>query len=177
MTEGFLNPRDIQRRSAAEKGTKERKDVMRNEGQRKEINEARAAGRSALNSLRQAREQLESARNWGIFDMLGGGFFSTLVKHSKLDDASRLMEDARRKLRIFQRELQDVQVPLEFRMDIGDFLTFADFFFDGLIADWMVQSRIGEAREQVEDAIARVERILHDLDTMEAAIDVDYREV
>ena len=177
MTEGFLNPRDIQRRSAAEKGTKERKDVMRNEGQRKEINEARAAGRSALNSLHQAREQLESARNWGIFDMLGGGFLSTLVKHSRLDDASRLMEDARRKLRIFQRELQDVQVPLEFRMDIGDFLTFADFFFDGLIADWMVQSRIGEAREQVEDAIARVERILHDLDTMEAAIDVDYREV
>lgn len=150
---------------------------MMNQGQRKEINEAKAAGESALLSLRQASEKLDSARSWGIFDMLGGGMLSTLIKHSKLDDASGLMEDARRKLLIFQRELRDVQVPLEFRVDVGDFLTFADFFFDGIIADWMVQSRIGEAREQVDDAISRVERILRDLDTMQEAIDVDYREV
>lgn len=147
------------------------------ERRRQEINEAKTAGREALSCLRKAQEKLSSARNWGIWDMLGGGFISTLVKHSKIDDASALMEEARRKLQVFQRELRDVEVPARFRVDIGSFLTFADFFFDGLIADWMVQSRIGETREQVEEAICKVERILRDLDDLENAIDVEYREV
>lgn len=150
---------------------------MRDENRIREIKEAKAAGREALYSLRQAKEKLDSARGWGIWDMLGGGLISTMVKHSKINDAEALMEDARRKLQIFQRELQDVQMPAHFRVEIGDFLTFADFFFDGLIADWMVQSRIGEAREQVEEAISRVQQVLQSLDDMEDAIDVDYREV
>ena len=42
----------------------------------------------------------------------------------------------------------------------GDFLTFADYFFDGFVADMMVQSRIRDAQRQVDDAIYRVESIL-----------------
>ena len=153
---------------------------MRNENKMREINEARTAGREALYSLQQAEKKLDSARGWGIWDMLGGGMISTMVKHSKINDASNLMEEAQQKLFDFQRELQDVQVPARFRVEIGDFLTFADFFFDGLIADWMVQSRIGEAREQVGKAIEKVRQVLRTLDDMaeaEEAIDMDDREV
>lgn len=153
---------------------------MRNENKMREINEARNAGREALYSLQQAEKKLDSARGWGIWDMLGGGMISTMVKHSKINDASNLMEEAQQKLFDFQRELQDVQVPARFRVEIGDFLTFADFFFDGLIADWMVQSRIGEAREQVGKAIEKVRQVLRTLDDMaeaEEAIDMDDREV
>ena len=39
----------------------------------KEIRDAVLAGEAALDSLRSAREKLESAKNWGVFDMLGGG--------------------------------------------------------------------------------------------------------
>ena len=46
---------------------------------------------------------------------------------------------------------------------MSDFLTFADFFFDGVIADYLVQSKIAEARAQVSDAIYQVERLLRDL--------------
>lgn len=42
-------------------------------------------------------------------------------------------------------------------------LSFADWFFDGFAVDWMVQSRINQAKEQVEEAIYRVERILSGL--------------
>lgn len=45
----------------------------------------------------------------------------------------------------------------------GDFLTFADFFWDGGVADWLVQSKINEARSQVEQAIPQVEQILSNL--------------
>ncbi len=128
-----------------------------------EIQEAVRAGERALTSLRRAKEKLDSARNWGIFDLLGGGFITDMIKHSRMNDAVVLMESARADLQTFQRELRDVYVPTELRMEVGDFLTFADFFFDGLVADYLVQSRIAEAREQVDDAIRQVERLLRDL--------------
>lgn len=136
---------------------------MTNEVMRREMNEAIQAGERALSSLRTAQHQLNSARSWGIFDMFGGGLFSSAIKHSKINDASRYMEDAKRDLQIFKRELRDVNVPMNLRMEVGSFLSFADFFFDGFVADYLVQSKIAEAREQIEDAICMVENILADL--------------
>ena len=49
------------------------------------------------------------------------------------------------------------------RDSISSFLTFADFFFDGLVADYLVQRKINDAREQVDDAIMRVRVILGEL--------------
>ena len=40
----------------------------------KEKREAVIAGRRALTSLRAAQEDLNSAKNWGLWDMFGGGF-------------------------------------------------------------------------------------------------------
>ena len=73
------------------------------------------------------------------------------------------MEDAKSDLKRFQRELKDVNIPLDLRMEVGSFLSFADFFFDGFVADYLVQSKISEAKEQVSDAIIRVEQILNEL--------------
>ena len=39
-----------------------------------EIEQAKRAGQRALESLYDVQESLGSARNWGIFDLLGGGF-------------------------------------------------------------------------------------------------------
>lgn len=130
---------------------------------RREIDEALQAGREALGCLRQAKECLNSAGNWGIADMLGGGFLTTFVKHSKMKDADRLIQDARSALRHFQKELTDVDTISEFHIETGDFLSFADYFFDGLIADWLVQSRIKESKKQVDDAIRKVEYIMSQL--------------
>ena len=47
----------------------------------KEKREAIEAGQRALSSLRTAKENLNSAKNWGLVDMFGGGFFSTMLKH------------------------------------------------------------------------------------------------
>lgn len=136
---------------------------MRDVVRRREIEEAAAAGEKALYCLENAKERLQGAKNWGIFDMLGGGLFTVWVKHSKMSDATGYMEEAKRQLLVFQRELRDVQVPLDLRMDISSFLTFADFFFDGPVSDYLVQRKINDAREQVDDAIMRVRVILEEL--------------
>lgn len=131
---------------------------MRNEAM--EIREAIYAGEQALKSLELAQAKLNSARNWGFADLLGGGFIVDMIKHSKMNDAIRLMEQAKRDLHTFQRELRDVNAYANLSLDIGGFLSFADFFFDGIVADYLVQSRIANAREQVNDAIYMVKNIL-----------------
>ena len=124
----------------------------------RERQEAIDAGERALDSLYGVRKELESAGNWGLLDMFGGGMFTTFVKHSKKNDAQRYMERAKRDLAAFSRELADVSETLN--INSGDFLTFADYFFDGFLADMMVQSRIHDAQRQGADAIYRVESIL-----------------
>ena len=136
---------------------------MNNNMMNKEVGEAIQAGERALYSLREAKSNLDSARNWGIFDMLGGGFITDVIKHSKMGNASTCMEKAKYDLQVFQRELRDVYITLDMKVDVGGFLSFADFFFDGIVADYLVQSKIGEARRQVNEAINQVERILVEL--------------
>ena len=61
---------------------------------------------------------------------------------------------------MYSRELSDVQDLQGINIEIGDFLTFADFFFDGFLADIMVQSKIRKAQDDIDNAIYRVESLL-----------------
>ena len=132
----------------------------------KEKREAINAGNRALNSLRTAGENLNSAKNWGLVDMFGGGFFTTMLKHSRMDQAKQNIEQAKYDLRNFSKELHDVHMALDLNLDTDDFLSFADYFFDGFVVDWMVQDRINTARRQVEEAIRRTEYIVNQLQRM-----------
>ena len=77
---------------------------------RQEVREAIEAGEQALASLQAASRQLNGARNWGIADLLGGGFFTGLFKHQRIKDASEYIEEAKQDLQVFERELRDVTV-------------------------------------------------------------------
>lgn len=125
--------------------------------QRTEIYEAIQAADDTLAHLNRAQGCLRSAGNWGIADMLGGGMLSTFIKRGKMGDAEQALSDARDSMRGFARELRDVDEALDLQLCNDGFLHFADYFFDGLVADWMVQSRIGAARKQVEDAIRQIQ--------------------
>ena len=128
----------------------------------KELNEAITAGQQALGALQQVRQNLSSAGNWGIVDILGGGLITNLIKHDKISRAQANMEQARAALQNFQRELRDLDtVPTEIALDVDGFLTFADFFFDGFLADVFVQSKIDQARQQVDAAGEHVQAILN----------------
>ena len=129
----------------------------------KEKREAVDAGYRALRSLQAAQDNLDSAKNWGLWDMFGGGVISTMLKQSKMDSAKQNMEQAKYDLREFSQELRDVSISYDLDIETGDFFSFADWFFDGFIVDWMIQDRINKAREQVSEAIRQVEDILRRL--------------
>lgn len=126
----------------------------------KEINEAISAGKQLLIGLERVKKHLDSAGNWGVADMLGGGMLVTMAKHSKISDAKQEVNRVQVLLRNFQRELQDLGGKIDINLEIGSFLTFADYFFDGLFADWAVQSKINDAKNKVSSAIGSVSHIV-----------------
>lgn len=75
----------------------------------KEKREAIDAGNKALESLHTAKENLDSAHNWGLFDMFAGGLISSLAKHSKMNQARQHMEQAKWDLRNFSEELKECE--------------------------------------------------------------------
>lgn len=129
----------------------------------KEINEAIQAADNALYYLNNANQYLSSAGNWGIVDILGGGLISTFAKHSKMDKAQQELQQAKYAVQAFKKELQDVGQISDIDINAGDFLTFADFFFDGFVADWLVQSKIRDAQRQINDAVNHINYIKNQL--------------
>jgi len=134
----------------------------------KEIREAISAGRSVISSLEKAMSSLNSAEGWGVWDMLGGGLISDLAKHSHIDNAKYEAEQAQILLRRFRAELADIRIREDIHIETGGFAKFADFFFDGLIADWFMQSKIKNSHESVSRVKSQVQSVLSELSSLES---------
>ena len=104
-----------------------------------EIDEAIVAADESLDWLDKAYSSISSASNWGIVDIIGGGFLSTMIKRNKMSDASYYMEMARKSLLKFKDELDDIDDAPDFNSD--GLLSFADYFFDGFLTDFFVQNQ------------------------------------
>lgn len=134
----------------------------------REIREAISAGNAVLGSLGEASKSLGSAKGWGMWDMFGsGGLITDMVKHSHIDDARVAAQRTQSLLRRFRTELADVRISSEIQIEIGGFAKFADFFFDGLIADWFVQNKINASQESVRNVEGQVRNVLSKLADME----------
>ncbi|MGF7057644.1 hypothetical protein [Brassicibacter mesophilus] len=131
--------------------------------EKKELNEAIQAGNELLYSLQRVQESLTSAGNWGTWDIFGGGLISTMAKHSRIDDAQNEINNAQYLIKKFHRELQDIGGQMNLSIEIGSFLTFADYFFDGFFSDLAVQSKIRDAQSKVSGAIYKVEKVIRNL--------------
>ncbi|MBQ1532477.1 MAG: hypothetical protein IIZ57_10070 [Solobacterium sp.] len=139
---------------------------MAYEKEKKEIMEAMAAGDDAIYYLEGAMEKLNSAGNWGIADILGGGMIISAVKRSRMREAQREMEKAKQAMMRFSREVADVDRTMNTDLDLDGFMGFADFFFDSFFIDMMVQSKINDAKRQIQAALEQVEEVCDILDAM-----------
>ncbi|MDO4501084.1 MAG: hypothetical protein Q4B60_07430 [Erysipelotrichaceae bacterium] len=122
----------------------------------------RDLGYNALNSLKEAKECLEGAKGWGVVDMLGGGLFSSMIKRSKIDEAKSKIMIAQRDLTTFYRALdnfEDTNVELNY----DEFTGFVDIVFDNFLMDVMVQKRISDALNRIEELIGSTEKIINRL--------------
>lgn len=147
------------------------------ENQKNEIREAISAGNKAKNIAEQVLSELDDAEGWGTWDLLGGGLISDLAKHSSLDDAQEEIEHLQVQLRRFKTELADVTIRAEMQVNIDGFLRFADYFFDGLFADWAVLDKIEESQAEVKNVITQIQAVLDKLASMLASAEKDQKAV
>lgn len=147
------------------------------ESQERELEEACAAGREALATTDQIAASLDSAEGWGTWDLFGGGLLSDMAKHSHLDDAQASVEQLQSQLRRFKTELADVTIDADFQVSIDGFLRMADYFFDGIFADWAVLDRIHQSQEQIGETRNRINSVLTHLHTLMEQTDAEKEDI
>lgn len=146
------------------------------ESQRRELREAVSAGEAARNTADAILSSLGSAEGWATWDLVGGGLISDLAKHGHLDDAQQMVEQLQVQLRRFKTELADVTIQADLQISIDGFLRFADYFFDGLFADWMVLDRIGQSQSQTQETRNQIQLVLDRLEALLRAADREQQE-
>jgi hypothetical protein len=138
------------------------------EDQLREIKEAQEACEAALTSLGEAQRAVDSAKSWGTYDTwFGGGLFSSLVKHNRIDDAEGFMRAVDAALDRLRRELADVRIEGAALGGVGvsDLNRTLDVWFDNFFSDMAVQSRLNDADHRLDtigEALVSVRRALQD---------------
>lgn len=128
----------------------------------REIDEACDAGNKASRALDAALDKLGSAEGMSVWDtFLGGGLIVSALKYSEIDSSDDYVHRAQRALRHFETELMDVQnvASESFTVNNNDIFTFTDIFFDNIFSDWMVHSRITDAKSKLSIVLSDVRRV------------------
>ena len=170
---------ELKRRQLKDSGTQVADQILSMEeriaalqAQKQEIKEAISAGYSARSTADRILSELEDADGWNTWDILGGGGIIThMAKHSHLDEAQDLVQELQSQLRRFKTELADIQISANMQVNIDGFLRFADYFFDGLFADWAVGDKISQSLSSVSNTKSEINRMLDKLNDMEKAVD------
>ena len=114
-----------------------------------------------------AEKRLSHARNWSFIDVLGGGFFVDIFKYLNIGRAKNSMDEADRLLRELSSILGGMEIPVDYRMQLGGFSTFADFVFDGfIISDVYMAGKILSSLEQVRELKKRLVALQVQLQSM-----------
>lgn len=111
---------------------------------KQELLEAKAASERLLLMIDQATEQLRKAKNWGIWDLLGGGMIASLLKRSRMKEANETMRQLSVAMKNFLDEIDDVDVDFAYQLDDSSFDNFFDVWFDNIFTDIRVQGQIGD---------------------------------
>ena len=120
--------------------------------------EAIRTGKEALEALEDAADSLDSAKRWGVVDILGGGLLTSVVKHSRLGDANHALTGARVALARFCDALGDC------RGVAGIAALTAEGNRWNAIADILVQKEMSDAADRVDEAIDAVKRAVRRLE-------------
>lgn len=131
---------------------------MQGNASQTKIGAAIRAANDALAHLERAADLLDDASRWGVVDMLGGSFATTLLKHRKIDDAQDEVDAAKRALQLFVGQIDGIE-GVGLNVELGGVLQFFDLFCDNVINDLFAQRRIRDSQRRVDEAIREVRRV------------------
>lgn len=128
--------------------------------EKKEIKEARQALDQAKKDLARAKKTLKSAKNWGIFDLIGGGGFTSFLKRRKIRKVNKSMEKLESSLENLERKVKNVRFDRGRKVSNGALDLAIDVFFDNIFTDFLVQRNLKTRLKELKN----LDKKLDDLD-------------
>ena len=136
------------------------KEIGTLEAEDKELQEALDAGRDVHVQVENALHALDSAENWGVADMMGGGVMITMMKRDRMNQAKNAMTEIEYLLRKFRAELSDIAgADTVGAANFGKEWSMMDYLFDGFIIDYMVQQEIRDSLSNMRRLEKEIERV------------------
>lgn len=136
------------------------------DNQKREIEEAVKEAKKAYDIAESVISKLNSAGDWSTFDMLGGGFFTDMMKYSDIDEAQSMVEELQIQLGKLRTELADVKIESDINVSIDDFTRFMDYFCDNIFTDMEVKERINSSINQVISTKEQINEVIETLDSL-----------
>ncbi|WP_415349147.1 hypothetical protein [Clostridium perfringens] len=144
------------------------KDLLSN---KTEISEALREANNCLMISEETLKSLRGAKNWGIYDIVGGGMISSAIKHNRIDDAKTYMERLSYSVDRLNKELGDVDTSIfNEGLNISGFSYTFDIFFDNIFSDFSVQGEINDSLYKIEDFRNKVLNLIRKLEEKENSV-------
>ena len=139
--------------------------------EKKEVQEAINEGENLLSTIDNALSSLNSAENWGIYDMIGGGLFATMGKRSNMNDAADSINSIKIILNRYNAELNDLSTNINISLDLDGFSGAMDYLFDNFFTDYIIQNKIESALHSAKVLKVKVLEIQKNLKSQLVNID------
>lgn len=127
---------------------------------KKELLQARDALEKTLSQVKSVKEEVTSAQNWGLFDLLAGDFFISFLKRNKITRVNERMEQLRQSLSQAKKELADVDMELLTEISNSSRDYFWDVWFDNIFTDFRVQGQLDRVAGQLDQLEKQLRSIL-----------------
>ncbi|MGO4927007.1 hypothetical protein ACTQ5J_00200 [Fundicoccus sp. Sow4_F4] len=115
----------------------------------KELKDVKDQAEIVRTLIEQALEKIDSARNWGLYDIFAGGMISSMVKRGRMKESNQLMEEIELALQRLQKEYGDINLELPEQLNLDFASEMFDVWFDNIFTDLSVQSNLKKRREQL----------------------------
>jgi len=139
--------------SVAEDVIKLEKKISGISGDKKEIDEAQTVALELISTLEIIIKNLDNASNWGDWeDMKLSQKLEVKAKNLFVDKALKYVYRAQLLFEKFEKELQDIHdhQKITGSYHFHDFGNFTEVYYNRLIADWVIQKRIKNSKQNVE---------------------------
>lgn len=142
------------------------KNIIRNQLQLKEIQEAQEIGKMLLPKLKKVQYELAEVKKVGLIDYHGKGRYSSYKKKKFIEKTTQEISNINSQLRVFQQELQDVAThyDLAYEQELKLFKNFLDDFFQKLISDWGIRKQISQSLLAIDNLSKKIEATLNNLE-------------
>lgn len=116
-----------------------------------------------LYELDEVLKGLESAKNWGIADLLGGKTIISLFKHSEIQKAERNFEKVLSDLEVLEKDLTNLNIPHNANLNTNMLNQFLDIFSDNIFSDLLTQSKISDSIKSIKSLKYDLENLYNEL--------------